>query len=442
MAAALAAVAMLTAVLAAAPAEAEEPTTWFVDESKLPFDPLPDIPAEQHWGILDGAGYRVEVPAEWNGDLVMWAHGYRGEGFELTVDNIPIRQHVLEQGYAWAASSYAQNSYNIRTGVDSTKALVDYVNAMFLDTDADQVFLMGASMGGHITAVSIEEHHRVYDGALPICGVLGGFELFDFFLDYTVVSQQLTLGESHFPVEPGEWFGTTVPAIKDELGAAPGSFPFLLSDTGEEFKTFMEWQTGGPRPNYDEAFVFWHGFATATGFGNFFFDLGTGDGSLANSNGLSVIDNTTTTYKLDDDPTDNSPAERALNRDVARVAFEKGARSNGEGITGKIRDRVLSLHNLGDLFVPFSMEIDYARKVRDEGRSNRLVQRAIRGVGHCDFTDYELTTAFDDLIAWVETGVRPAGDDVLRRSVVASPTFGCRFSDPDHTLHTLAVPCT
>ena len=41
-----------------------------------------------------------------------------------------------------------------------------------------------------------------------------------------------------------------------------------------------------------------------------------------------------------------------------------------------------------------------------------------------------MTTAFDDLVAWVEDGVRPDGDDVTDRATVADPTFGCRFSDP------------
>src|SRR5437868_2282439 len=37
-------------------------------------------------GVHEHGGYIVEVPPHWNGDLVMWAHGYRGQGFVLTVD--------------------------------------------------------------------------------------------------------------------------------------------------------------------------------------------------------------------------------------------------------------------------------------------------------------------------------------------------------------------
>jgi len=56
--------------------QAEDPG-WFVDESKLPFEPLPGFEdATLLWGVLRGAGYPIEVPADWNGSLVMWAYGY------------------------------------------------------------------------------------------------------------------------------------------------------------------------------------------------------------------------------------------------------------------------------------------------------------------------------------------------------------------------------
>ena len=60
-------------------------------------------------GVHQHAAYDVEVPADWNGELVMWAHGYRGTGKVLTVDTpgYGLRQKLLGEGYAWAASSYA-----------------------------------------------------------------------------------------------------------------------------------------------------------------------------------------------------------------------------------------------------------------------------------------------------------------------------------------------
>lgn len=101
---------------------------------------------------------------------------------------------------------------------------------------------------------------------------------------------------------------------------------------------------------------------------------------------------------------------------------------------------VLTLHNLGDLFVPVHNEIEYARRAQRRGRLNRLVQRAIRGVGHCDFNATELVTAFLDLVVWVELGVKPAGDDFLDPAAVAAPDFGCTFTDFAGG-HILATPC-
>lgn len=56
--------------------------------------------ATSYWGVHTGAGYRIEVPDNWNGDLVVWAHGFRGTGLELTVDNHPLRALLIPLGYA------------------------------------------------------------------------------------------------------------------------------------------------------------------------------------------------------------------------------------------------------------------------------------------------------------------------------------------------------
>jgi len=107
-------------------------------------------------------------------------------------------------------------------------------------------------------------------------------------------------------------------------------------------------------------------------------------------------------------------------------------------VQGTPRIPVLTLHNLGDLFVPFKMEVDYARRVAANGASDLVVQRAIRGVGHCDFTSQEVVTAFDDLVTWVESGAKPAGDVILNPAAVAAPAYGCTFTRGSHFL---GQPC-
>ena len=51
------------------------------------------------------------------------------------------------------------------------------------------------------------------------------------------------------------------------------------------------------------------------------------------------------------------------------------------------------------------MEQDYKKAVASAGKSDLLVQRAIRAGGHCKFSEQELTAAFQDLVAWVKNGI-------------------------------------
>lgn len=431
---AIAIVGMFTAAVSIAPtAGAAPPPEYFVDESALPFDALPGFETERLWGVHKGAGYRMEVPDNWNGDLVVWAHGFRGTGLELTVDNGPLRSYLVENGYAWAASSYSRNDYDVATGVQDTHAVTKLFNGKV--AKPDQVFLVGASMGGHITGVAIEQYPNTYDGAMPVCGVMGDYELFDYFLDVNVTAQALAGVDSGFPV--GDDYATQdVPAIKAALELIPGTFPFTLNTDGEAWKSIVEIESGGDRPVFDQGFLFWNGFA-----GDFLFGLGEGDGTLVRSPGVAV-DNAETIYQVDNDPTLN-PVEVDLNNNVNRVEADPQGRA-GSGLAqlpivdGDPRIPVLTMHTLGDLFVPFVMQQAYADRVEANGKSDLLVQRAIRDVGHCAFTAAEWEQGFSDLVSWVDTGVRPAGDDIF---ATADPLYGCAHTSSDRSLPpAIAIP--
>jgi hypothetical protein len=432
----------LFAIATAPPAWADavgvSPPGYFVDESKLPFEAMPGATA--HWGVHTGAGFRIEVPDDWNGSLVVWAHGFRGTGLELTVDDHPLRALLIPLGFAWASSSYSRNDYDITTGVQDTHALVQRFNGLV--GNPSRVYLTGASMGGHITAVSIEQYRGTYDAALPICGVLGDYALFDYFLDFNAAAQQIGTGSSSFPVEPFQYIGVTVPQIKANLESVPGGWPVFLNAGGQNLKSLTALRSGGFRPNFEEAWFFWNTFPEiATGPGNFLFDLGIGDGTFVRTPGVA-LDNQDVVYQFDGDP-NLTPDEQALNDGIVRVSPDAAGR-NPDGlsqvpvISGDIDIPVLTLHNLGDLFVPVHNEVEYASRVEAQGKSDLLVQRAIRGVLHCDFTASEFSTAFLDLVAWLEAGIKPGGDEWLDPASVADPLFGCAYTNGDHFLGT---PC-
>ncbi len=418
---------------------AAKPPQYFVDESKLPFDALPG--AQAYWGVNAGAGYQIEVPDNWNGSLVIWAHGFRGTGLELTVDPHPLREVLIPSGYAWAASSYTRNDYDISSGVQSTHALIKRFRGLV--GKPSQILMTGASMGGHITGVLIEQYPNLFHGAMPVCGVMADHELFDYFLDFNLAAQQIGVGSSTYPIDPGVYLFGTVPAIKSNLEAVPGGWPVFLNADGDNFKNLVEIQSGGDRSNFDEAWFFWNSFPdNGSGPGNFLFDLAVGDGSLPRAPG-SVVDNEDTVYQFDADPA-LTPEEQDLNNLIFRIGADPQTRrkqglAQVPTITGDIDIPVLTLHNLGDLFVPVLNQVEYAKRVFDNGRSELLVQRAIRGVSHCGFTPSELGTAFFDLVNWVDNGQKPAGDNFLDPAEVADPEFGCQFTDDSG--HLLATPC-
>jgi pimeloyl-ACP methyl ester carboxylesterase len=396
------------------------PPAYFVDESKLPFDALPGTSATRYWGVHGGAGYRIEVPDNWNGELVLYAHGFRGTGLELTVTNPRIRQYLLTNGYAWAASSYRTNGYDVKQGVKDTHALGEFFNGLV--GHPLRTYFTGHSMGGHITGVAIEQYPQAYAGALPMCGVMGDNELFDYFLDFNLVAQALAGVQAQFPF-PANYQTAVVPLVKAALGAP---YPAVLNTQGQALRGVTQNISGGLRPAFATSFLVW---------GNFLFTVGVTGGDIGVAPG-NVQDNSDTVYQIDANPA-LSPDEIALNAAVLRVRQDpQGRHPNGLAnippISGRLPIPVLSLHTIGDLFVPFSMEQIYARRAAAEGASGLLVTRAFRDHNHCGFTVAEEAAAFGALVDWVVNGRKPAGDDILKPETVADPKFGCQFSVPGH----------
>ena len=274
-------------------------------------------------------------------------------------------------------------------------------------------------MGGYIIGRSLEEYPHFYDGALPLCGVMGDHALLDFFLDYNLVAQALA-GVRAYPV-PADYTTTVVPRIQAALGLV-GLTPLgpdTTNDLGKQLRAITINRSGGPRPGADAAFAVWKDFL-------FSIAVPSGGDSPAQRPG-QLATNLFTVYRP------NAPVN--VNATVLRVRPENLRQRLSPSLTevpriaGRPHDPVLSLHDLGDLFVPFSMEQYYARDVAHHGRARLLVQRAIRASQHCEFTPTEVGTAWDDLVRWVRAGARPAGDVVTDPDVVAAAEYGCRFSD-------------
>lgn len=395
------------------------------------------VDTDRWTGVLGGAAYRVEVPKTgWNGKLVMWAHGYRGTGPNLTVDNPIMRRYLLDNGYAWAASSYSKNYYDVRVGVEDTNALaLNFVQIAAAKgrtlTTPSKIFITGVSMGGHVTAAAIEAEAQVnatnkvkYAGAVPMCGVLGDTELFNYFGGYQVAAQQL----AGFPITsfPTTDFAALAPAIQSALWS---TFPTQTNAQGDKLKNVVMNLSGGDRPFYKE------GWANAGNQGSIFASLG-GDGTINGILTQNVLDTTQLFYKVDAVSASTTALDTSFNNSAFKIRPTADSnRLRRDGLRwiptspGDISIPVVSIHTLGDLFVPFKMEQVYFDRTKAKGTDRFLVQRAIRNVGHCAFTTAEATTAFDDMVKWEAGGPKPAGDDVKTAATLASPTYGCTFTN-------------
>jgi len=137
-------------------------------------------------GELRGAPYKISVPENWNGSLIAYAHGYRdkadhpGEPDDRSVQLTPIdgeafEDELLAQGYALAASAYSDNGWAVREGIRDMRNLVQFFRSRF--GDPERTILLGSSMGSVIAFKSMEQYHRLYDGAIPVCPLGAGFSL-------------------------------------------------------------------------------------------------------------------------------------------------------------------------------------------------------------------------------------------------------------------------
>jgi pimeloyl-ACP methyl ester carboxylesterase len=359
------------------------------------FEPLPG--ARAFWGEYAGGTYQIEVPDEWNGDVVYYAHGYRGHQRGLVARMPRLHEHLIDSGFAVAASSYSTNGYEPGAAARDTYLLRDVFEREV--GKPRRSYLYGASMGGHVIALMLERYPDAYDGALSVCGAVAGKEILDYFLSWTLLAGHFSGVELWREFSDGEAFSRAVrEQVLPRLGKADA-----LTESGERFKSAIRHLSGGGRPSFEQ------GFRRAYNF-NFALVI---DG-LSNPSPANVVwQNADTEYELTQGLALNS---REFNEGIVRVAPDDGYEAlypDLAPMTGKIETPFLTMFTTGDLIVPVTIEQSYRHLVDDAGSGEYLVQRAVRRAGHCAFWMSELATAFDDMVVWVTQNERPAGHDVL-----------------------------
>jgi len=390
----------LTGDPVATPAAAPQAATRIRDPR---FQPIAGATAD--YGVYDGGAYRIEIPQNWNGGLLLYAHGYRGEGNELSVSDPPIRRHLIVNGYAWAASSFRANGYRPDFGVEDTLLL----KQLFVQRYGEPrwTIIEGSSMGGHTLVSSMELHPDAYQGGLAECPAVG-VGVLDYLAAFAAAAEYIS-GVNLFDAPDAQTF---VRRVVSEWLPIVG-FAQTPTEKGLALQSVSKYLIGGEFPFWKEGFA-----ARMTQAANL---LLLADPNRQLSPGGRATSTQDVHYQID--PGLGYSSEE-INRNVRRFAPLPGARTAQDNpvfaeLTGRIAAPIISLHTTGDAFVPFSLEQSYRRLTDAVGTSDLLVQRGIRRPGHCQFEQAEQTRAFDDLVAWVERGIRPAGDDVLSPNTAA-----------------------
>ena len=133
----------------------------------------------------DTAPYMMMVPANFNGTVYLYSHGYRpnvpvpagipGYG-GYTVTNTPepapggnatIIGTLLGKGYAVMGSGFARQGWNADSAIKTNVELIGLFKKEF--TKTTKVVAWGHSLGGFITQALAEKHPELVSAAAPLC---------------------------------------------------------------------------------------------------------------------------------------------------------------------------------------------------------------------------------------------------------------------------------
>ncbi|WP_024936325.1 hypothetical protein, partial [Actinomadura welshii] len=128
-------------------------------------------PAHYTGTLPDGATWIADVPARWNGTLILFSHGFG----PLTPADRPSEaagKALLDRGYALAGSSYDPDGslWALGSAVRDQTAAKDAVTKII--GRPRTTLALGQSMGGLVSAKLAET--RAVDGVLSTCGIVGG----------------------------------------------------------------------------------------------------------------------------------------------------------------------------------------------------------------------------------------------------------------------------
>ncbi|ANJ05740.1 alpha/beta hydrolase [Streptomyces parvulus] len=375
-----------------------------------------------------GAYYTMAVPKDWNGSLVVHAHG----GPDLGDASDPARSTedlgrwavMVEEGYAWAGSAYRRGGYGARMAAEDTENVRRLFTQRF--GRPERTYLHGQSWGGDVAAKAAETYgarRGAYDGVLLTNGVLGGGSRgYDYRVDLRVVYQYYCRNHPR-PTEPQYplWQGLRPGSTMTNAGLDARLRECTGYDSAPADRTALQQRnlddilavTGIPERTLESHLR----FATFT-----FRDIVS-----SRLDGRNPWSNRGVRYS-------GSHDDKALNAGVERFSADPAARrdlSYDSDLTGRVDLPVLTLHAIDDPTAFVEHEAAYRATLDGAGRGRNLVQTFTRESEHSSLSDSEYAASIAALDAWASTGRKPAPHSIAASCATFDATYGdgC-FYDP------------
>ncbi|MFX0557838.1 alpha/beta hydrolase family protein [Maribacter sp. CXY002] len=337
-------------------------------------------------GELNGAAFKIFVPEDWDGKLLMYAHGYEFMGSPRQSENpqFEMRMKVfLDKGFAVAASDYAYQGFALAQGVDDTEALRKYFIEKY--GAPTQTIMAGHSMGGGVTLAMLENFGQFYDGGLALCPLSSR--------PYLQCRKEFDIYATFNGLFPG-----VVTNLSDIFDLEK---PYLAQDSRKMVAKAQEIK----KAILAKDSILGKAFASRFDlkFDDLPFSLFFNENvlrDLAQKAGGNPFDNTNTVYSgFPDNWEVNQKAERLGATVDPNVIFSKYDR------TGNIDKPAVILHTIYDQLIPPTFGVtNYENMVIEQGNTNFLTVKYTKGQGHCQFSDEETEAAFESLLNWLETG--------------------------------------
>ncbi|MGH2521729.1 MAG: serine aminopeptidase domain-containing protein [Anaerolineales bacterium] len=328
-----------------------------------------------------GALYRycLPTPFSWNGDLVVYAHGYVTPTATLSIPAEFTTTATLLSfyNYALAATSYSTNGLAVREGVDDVLDLVEIFRAA--NPTLNRVYVAGPSEGGLIATLALEQHPEVFSAGLALCGPIGDFRRqIDYFGDFRVVFDYFFPG-----LMPG----------------SPISVPVsLMNNWNTHYSTVIEPAITDPANTLSVTQLL-----SVTQAAYVPTDTTTITNTISSVLWYNVFATNDAIAKLGGQPFDNmgrvytgSLNDTQLNATVQHFSADPAALDEIEAYyqtAGRPSTPLVTMHTTLDPVVPYWHEDLYRAKVVAHGRTPRHDNVAVDRYGHCNFQVGELQSA-------------------------------------------------